>query len=211
VVAGDTKVLRRGEGGGLYLATTGLGMRREGLALGMESIQAGDRVLVSGPVGDHGACVMLAREEFGMRGDLASDAASVLPLTQAARAVPGLRFMRDPTRGGLATVGHELVHATGLRVRLESPAIPVRDTVQSICEILGYDPLFLACEGRVVAVAEPAAAAAILRAWQTTPGGVQAADIGCMDAGPARLELVTELGGTRILEELRDDPLPRIC
>jgi hydrogenase expression/formation protein HypE len=211
VVAGDTKVLRRGEGGGLYLATTGVGIRRRGLELGMHRIQPGDRVLVSGPVGDHGVAVMLAREEFGMRGDLLSDAASVLPLTRAARDIAGLRFMRDPTRGGLATVAHELAHAGDCEVRLDGPAIPVRDTVDSVCEILGFDPLFLACEGRVVAVAEPAAAEHILELWRQLPEGGDAAVIGEIAAGKPRVTLSTELGGTRILEELEDDPLPRIC
>lgn len=211
VIAGDTKVLRRGEGGGIYLATTGVGVRDPQLQLGMRLIQPGDQILVSGPVGDHGVCVMLAREEFGMRGDLTSDSASVLPLTRAARAIPGLRFMRDPTRGGLATVAHEMVHVTGLQVRLNGPAIPVRDPVQAVCEMLGYDPLFLACEGRVVAVAAPDAARQILAAWRALPEGSDAALVGEFRADKARVEMTTELGGRRILEELQDDPLPRIC
>ena len=136
VVAGDTKVLRRGEGGGLYLATTGIGVRLPGPAMGMQKIGLGDRLLVSGPVGDHGIAVMLAREQFGLRGDVRSDAASVLPLTSAALDFDGLRFMRDPTRGGLATVCHEMCHATGLNIRLVQQQVPVRDAVQSVCEIL---------------------------------------------------------------------------
>lgn len=140
VVAGDTKVVRRGEGGGLYLATTGIGFRRAGLDLSQEKIRAGDRIVVSGPVGDHGIAVMLAREQFGLRGELLSDAASVLPLTRALLDLPGLRFMRDPTRGGLATVAHEICRATRLQVRLSQPAIPLRESVVSVCEMLGYDP-----------------------------------------------------------------------
>src|SRR5450756_665337 len=154
VVAGDTKVVPRGEGGGLYLATTGVGLRAASVQLGMQHIRAGDALLVSGPVGDHGIAVMLAREQFGLRGELLSDAASVLPLTQALLKLGGLRFMRDPTRGGLATVAHEIAHATGLTVRLHETYIPVRDPVRAVCEILGYDAMFLACEGRVVAVVE---------------------------------------------------------
>jgi hydrogenase expression/formation protein HypE len=211
VVAGDTKVLPHGEGSGVYFATSGVGVRPTSVQLGMAQIQPSDRVLVSGPVGDHGVCVMLAREEFGMRGDLRSDAADVLPLTRAIRELPGLRFMRDPTRGGLATVGHEIARATGLTVRLSDPDIPVRDPVNSVCEMLGYDPLFLACEGRVVAVASAQDAATILAAWQALPQGRMARDIGSVEAGRARLEIETELGGRRILEELQDDPLPRIC
>jgi hydrogenase expression/formation protein HypE len=211
VVAGDTKVVRRGEGGGLYLATTGVGVRRRGLDLGLVRIRAGDRLLVSGPVGDHGVAVMLAREQFGMRGELRSDAASVLPLAQALIELPGLRFMRDPTRGGLATVCHEISRACGLRVVLDQPRIPVRDPVQSVCEILGYDPLFLACEGRILAVLAPDQAEQALAIWRGLPQGAEAALIGAVQDGRAQVELHTELGGARILEELEDDPLPRIC
>ena len=211
IVAGDTKVLRRGEGGGLYLATTGIGVRLPGPALGMQAIRAGDQLLVSGPVGDHGIAVMLAREQFGLRGDVRSDAASVLPLTSAALEFDGLRFMRDPTRGGLATVCHEVCHATGLDIRLSQPQIPLRDTVQSVCEMLGYDPLFLACEGRVVVVVSASDAPALLDCWQALPEGEGAAIIGSLATGEGRLVLATELGGQRILEELEDDPLPRIC
>jgi hydrogenase expression/formation protein HypE len=211
VVAGDTKVVRRGEGGGLYLATTGVGVAPPEVDLSMSTIRAGDRILVSGPVGDHGIAVMLAREAFGMRGDLLSDAASVLPLTEAVRVLPGVRFMRDPTRGGLATVMHELMHATGLQMRLEGPVVPVRDPVTSVCEMLGYDPLYLACEGRVVAVVAPEVADQVLAAWRALPSGTEAAIVGEVIDGKPRVVLRTELGGERILEELEDDPLPRIC
>lgn len=211
VVAGDTKVLRRGEGGGLYLATTGVGVRAQGLRLGMEHIRAGDRIVVSGPVGDHGIAVLLAREQFGLRGDLVSDAGSVLPLTRAALGCDGLRFMRDPTRGGLATVCHELAQQSGLGVRLEQPCIPVRDAVQSVCDMLGYDPLYLACEGRVVAVVSAARAQELLARWQRLPEGAQAAIIGAIEARRPQVLMATELGGERVLDELEDDPLPRIC
>jgi hydrogenase expression/formation protein HypE len=211
VAAGDTKVLRRGEGGGLYLATTGIGVRPHGLALSMQQIRPGDSLLVSGSVGDHGISVMLAREQFGLSGELKSDAASVLPFTRALLEMEGLRFMRDPTRGGLATVAHEIARATGCSVRLSEPAIPVRDTVRSVCEMLGYDPYYLACEGRVVAVVAPEAAAAALAAWRGLPGGEDAALIGQVDAEGRPVVIETELGGRRMLEELEDDPLPRIC
>uniref|UniRef100_E6QTH3 Carbamoyl phosphate phosphatase, hydrogenase 3 maturation protein n=1 Tax=mine drainage metagenome TaxID=410659 RepID=E6QTH3_9ZZZZ len=211
VAAGDTKVVRRGEGGGLYLATAGIGVRTPGIELGMQHIQAGDAILVSGPVGDHGIAVMLAREQFGLKGELASDCASVLPLTQALLCLPGLRFMRDPTRGGLATVMNEMSRATGLQADLQQTAIPVRDQVTAVCEILGYDPYYLACEGRVVAVVMQDDAAAALAAWRTLPDGQDAALIGHMRTGRAQVVLHTPLGGTRILDELEDDPLPRIC
>jgi hydrogenase expression/formation protein HypE len=210
VTAGDTKVLRRGEGGGLYLATTGVGVRQPGPRPAMSRIKDGDVLLVSGTVGDHGTAVMLARQDFGLRGDLRSDSASVLPLTTAMLQFAGLRFMRDPTRGGVASVANEIARATGMGVRLE-PTIPVTAPVQSVCEMLGYDPLYLACEGRVVAVIDAAEADAALAAWQLVEGGRNAARIGRIVAAEDRVILETELGGERFLEELEDDPLPRIC
>jgi hydrogenase expression/formation protein HypE len=211
IAAGDTKVVRRGEGGGLYLATTGVGIRRPGLRLGLDRICAGDLVMVSGPVGDHGTAVLLAREEFGLKGDLISDAASVLPLAQALWDLPGLRFMRDPTRGGLVTVMHDLAHATGFTVRLEENAIPVHPQVRGVCEILGYDPLYLACEGRVVAVLSAEDAPRALDIWRVLPGGDAAAIIGRLNESGSQVVLQTEIGGERLLDELEDDPLPRIC
>ena len=211
VVAGDTKVVRRGEGGGIYLATTGIGVRPANLKLGLDRVRAGDTILVSGPVGDHGIAVLLAREQFGLSGELQSDAASVFPLTQALVSMEGLRFMRDPTRGGVATVMHEICRATQLEIILQQQAIPVREQVSSVCEMLGYDPMFLACEGRVVAVVDSAQAAQALARWRALPLGKDAAIIGQVCTGRAHVVLETELGGRRILEELEDDPLPRIC
>lgn len=211
VVAGDTKVVRRGEGGGLYLATTGIGVRPRSLSLGISRIQPTDAVLVSGPIGEHGIAVLLAREQFGLRGDVRSDAASVLPLTLALRQFDGLRFMRDPTRGGLATVMHEIARVRGCGMRLTQTAIPVKEPVLAVCDILGYDPYYLACEGRVVAVVAASQAEAALRAWRALPQGREAAIIGHIDASQTRVMLETPLGGARYLEELEDDPLPRIC
>lgn len=211
IAAGDTKVLRRGEGGGLYLATTGIGVRRPGVRLGLDRIGEGDVVLVSGPVGDHGTAVLLAREDFGLKGELMSDAASVLPLTTALLPLSGLRFMRDPTRGGLVTVMHDIACASGLTVRLDEPAIPIQPPVRGVCDILGYDPLYLACEGRVVAVLSPEDAAHALALWRALPGGEGAAIIGRLDDGGPQVVLRTEIGGERLLDELEDDPLPRIC
>ena len=210
VVAGDTKVLRRGEGGGLYLATTGVGIR-QGAKLSMQNIRDGDALIVSGPVGDHGIAVMLAREDFGLRGDIQSDAASVLNLTTAALGFSGLRFMRDPTRGGIATVCSELQRATGMGIRLQQETLPVRDPVQSVCDMLGYDPMYLACEGRVVAVVDPSEASSLLDSWRGLEEGQGAAIIGKVDSSIQHVLMETEIGGERILEELEDDPLPRIC
>lgn len=211
VVGGDTKVLPRGQGGGVYLATTGFGLRDRSPPPALERIEKADAVLVSGPVGDHGIAVMLAREQFGLHGALQSDSASVLPLTRALRELSGVRFMRDPTRGGLATVCHDICRHTGLGVRLEETSVPVRDPVTSVCDILGYDPLFLACEGRVVAVAAPDQAEEVLQRWRCLPQGRQAAIIGRIEGPPAQVVLHTALGGRRLIEELEDDPLPRIC
>ena len=210
VVCGDTKVLPRGEGGGLYLATTGIGIRSK-KKLGLQQIQPGDAIVVSGPVGDHGIAVMLAREQFGLRGDIQSDAASVLELAQAALAYEGLRFMRDPTRGGLATVCSEIQRATAFGIKLLQSGIPVRDPVQSVCDMLGYDPLYLACEGRVVAVIDAAFSAQLLARWKNMEAGKLASIIGYVDAKTRHVLLETELGGERLIEELEDDPLPRIC
>jgi len=210
ISAGDTKVLRRGEGGGLYLATTGVGVRLPGARPALRNIADGDVILVSGPVGDHGTAVMLAREAFGLRGDLQSDAGPVMSLTEPLLAFDGLRFMRDPTRGGIVSIAHEIVRATGLGVRFEA-TIPVRPQVQSVCDMLGYDPYYLACEGRVVAVAAPDQAEAMLAMWRALPAGRDAARIGRIVADSRRVILETPLGGERFLEELEDDPLPRIC
>jgi hydrogenase expression/formation protein HypE len=212
VVAGDTKVVERGDCDGMYLAMTGIGARPRGTALGLERIRAGDRVLVSGTVGEHGAAVMLARHEFGLHGRLASDAASVLPHAQVLMADPGLRFMRDPTRGGLATVAHEIARGTGLSVHLSEDRIPVGDAVQSVCELLGFDPLYLACEGRLVAVvARESAEAALARLHRLAPQAQLIGEIGEIGDGPGGVVLETALGGRRMLDELDDDPLPRIC
>lgn len=211
IVAGDTKVVPRGSGGGLYLATTGLGYRSPQVALGLKHIEAGDRILVSGPVGDHGICVMLAREAFDLKGDVRSDCAPVLAFTAPLALRPGVRFMRDPTRGGLATVAHEIAQATGMTVHLEEAAIPVRDEVRMVCEMLGYDPLYLACEGRVVAVVSENIADDMLQLWRSLPQGEAAAIIGRVEKGRATVLLETPLGGARHLEQLEDDPLPRIC
>lgn len=209
IVTGDTKVVRRGEGGGLYLSTTGVGSRPHDLQLGMSRIGAGDRILVSGPVGDHGTAVLLARGEFSLRGELHSDCANVAPICRALRVIDGLRFMRDPTRGGLATVANEVARATGLGIRLREKDIPLRPEVQSVCEMLGFDPLYLACEGRVVAVVASDAAPRALAAMHEA--GAPASDIGEVVATEAGVVLETELGGERLLEELESDPLPRIC
>ena len=211
VVAGDTKVVPRGQGGGLYLATTGIGLRAADCRLGMGLIRPGDALLVSGPVGDHGIAVMLAREEFDISRHVAVGLCAGHEADAPLAALPGVRFMRDPTRGGLATVAHEIAAATGLGVRLIEARVPVREPVRSFCQMLGYDPYYLACEGRVVAVVAPEIAEAVLSTWRVLPGGAEASAIGTVGEGAGRVVLETEIGGERFVEELEDDPLPRIC
>ncbi|MDD2722417.1 MAG: hydrogenase expression/formation protein HypE [Methylovulum sp.] len=210
VVAGDTKVLRRGQGGGIYFAMTGIGLRPSHLRLGVDQIRPDDLILLSGSIGDHGTAVLLAREQFGLSGELQSDSASVLPITQALITIPGLRFMRDPTRGGVATVAHEIAAATNTTIRLKENPITIADPVRTVCAMLGYDPLYLASEGRVIAVLEPAGAEIALGRLQGL-GYADAAIIGTVVCGRPQVVLETELGGERILPELEDDPLPRIC
>ena len=210
IVAGDTKVLRRGQGGGIYFATTGIGSRDPAIQLGMAQIKPGDAILLSGTAGDHGTAIMLAREQFGLSGSLISDAASVMPITQALLATPGLRFMRDPTRGGIATIAHEIAQATGNAVRFYEADIPIHEQVRAVADMLGYDPLYMACEGRVLAVIDAAYAGAAIQSLHAL-GYSDAAVIGRMETGPAYALIETELGGERILQELEDDPLPRIC
>ena len=211
ITCGDTKVVPRGEGSGVYFTTTGIGERYNDISLGLNKIENGDCILVSGSVGDHGTAIMLAREQFGLSGEIESDNASVAELCQAVYDIPGLRFMRDPTRGGLATVLHEIYRATGLGVLAQETHIPIKDPVRSVCDILGYDPLYLACEGRVLAVVAQEDAQHVLSAWQGLANGADAQIIGVLNKDIKRVVLETELGGQRVLEELEDDPLPRIC
>jgi hydrogenase expression/formation protein HypE len=211
VVTGDTKVLPRGEGGGLYLATTGVGLRPQGTDLGLHRIRAGDSIVVSGPVGDHGIAVMLAREEFEISGDVLSDCGSVIDLAQTAMGIDGLKFMRDPTRAGLAGVAWEISRHAAVTVRLQETAVPVRDSVRMVCEMLGYDPYYLACEGRVVAVVAQEQANELVSSWCELPSGQDAVVIGRIEEGPSRIVLETEISGERLLDDLEEDPLPRIC
>jgi len=146
-----------------------------------------------------------------LSGTLDSDSDSVIPLTQAILDLPGLRFMRDPTRGGLATVLHEMVLATGMGIQLAEAQIPIRGNVRSVCDMLGYDPLYLACEGRVVAIVSAKAVDEVLQRWQALPQGRDARRIGVVVPDHNRVLVRNEWGGERVLQELEDDPLPRIC
>ena len=213
VAAGDTKVVERGKADGLYVTTAGIGVVALDAGLGPERARPGDRVLVSGTLGDHGMAVMIARGELELEVELVSDTAPVHELTASLLELgDGLRWMRDPTRGGLATALNELVQQANLAVVLDEAALPLRPAVVGACEILGIDPLYVANEGRLVAVVAPKAADAALAALQAHSLGAEAALIGEVRADPEGLVLLdTALGGSRIVDMLVGDPLPRIC
>jgi hydrogenase expression/formation protein HypE len=213
VAAGDTKVVERGAADGLYITTTGLGLREPRVDLDVRRVQPGDRVLLSGGIAEHGIAVMLARGNLQLELDFESDSAPVHELARALCALgDGLRWMRDPTRGGVATLLNELAAGTGAGVLLREDAIPVRDDVRAACELLGIDPLYVANEGKLVAVVAPDAAADALAALRAHPLGVRAAEIGEVRVDDLALVVAeTPFGGSRIVDMLVGDPLPRIC
>jgi hydrogenase expression/formation protein HypE len=213
VVAADTKVVERGNADGLYVNTAGLGRIPNGVDLGFERVRPGDRVLVSGTLGDHGMAVMIARGELALEVDLESDTAAVHELTSALLELgDAVHWMRDPTRGGLATTLNELAQRAEVGVVLSEAALPLRPTVVGACEILGIDPLYVANEGKIVAVVAPGAAGHALATLRAHPLGLEAALIGEVRDDPDRLVLLdTAFGGTRIVDVLVGDPLPRIC
>lgn len=214
VLGGDTKVVEHGKADGMYIATTGIGVVDERVRLGAGAVRPGDKVIVSGPIGDHGITILLARGDLDLEAELKSDTRSVWPLVESliARAGPGLRWMRDPTRGGVASALNELARDAGVGVVLKEEAIPVRDVVRGACEILGLDPLYIACEGQILAVAAPEFADAALEALANFPGVERPSLIGEIREEPVRTLLVeTAYGGSRFVDMLVGDPLPRIC
>ena len=213
VAAGDTKVVERGKADGLYVTTAGIGVLEHDLVLEPSRVQPGDRVLLSGSLADHGMAVMIARGDLRLEGDVASDTAPIHELAASLLALGGaLRWMRDPTRGGLATALNELAAQSALAVRLREEAIPVRPAVTAACEILGIDPLYVANEGKLVAIVAENAAAEALRLLREHPLGAGAVEIGVVEPEPESMVLLdTALGGSRIVDLLVGDPLPRIC
>lgn len=214
IVSGDTKVVEHGKADGMYITTTGIGSLIRGVKLDPRSIRAGDKVLLSGPIGDHGVTILLARGELDLEAELASDTRSVLPLVEALAAAtgPGLRWMRDPTRGGVATSLNELARDSGLGIVLEEDAVPMHDAVRGACELLGLDPLHIANEGQFLAIVTPEYSDAAINALNLLPGGENARIIGTVCEQPAGAVLVTtSYGGSRIVDMLVGDPLPRIC
>ena len=214
VAGGDTKVVEHGKADGMYITTAGIGRAIPELKISPARVRPGDRVILSGPIGDHGITILLARGELDIEGDLKSDTRSVLPFVEAlARACgDGVHWMRDPTRGGVATSLNELALDCGLAIVIEEEKIPVRDGVRGACELLGLDPLHIANEGQVIAVVAPDHADAALAAIHETPGGECATIIGEISEQPAGAVVVkSSYGGTRIIDMLVGDPLPRIC
>jgi hydrogenase expression/formation protein HypE len=214
ILGGDTKVVEHGKTDRMYITTTGIGRMLPDLTIDPASVRPGDRVLLSGPIGDHGITILLARGELDLEAELRSDTRSVFPLVEAlaGAAAPGLRWMRDPTRGGVATSLNELALDSGLAIHIAEEQIPVRDAVRGACELLGLDPLHIANEGQFLAVVSPELADAALAALRATDGGAEAAMIGDVREEPAAAVLVTTpYGGTRIVDMLVGDPLPRIC
>lgn len=214
VVGGDTKVVEHGKADGMYITTAGIGKVDPRVRCSPRSVRPGDQILLSGPIGDHGITILLARGEIDLEADIRSDTRSVLPLVEALidAAAPGLRWMRDPTRGGVATSLNELALDSGLGIVLWEESIPTRDPVRGACELLGLDPLHIANEGQLLAVVAPELADAALEALRAAPGGSEAARIGEVRDEPARTVLgVAAYGGTRVVDMLVGDPLPRIC
>ncbi len=214
IVGGDTKVVERGKADGMYITTTGIGRPMSQVKIDTRSVRVGDKIILSGPIGDHGITILLARGELDLEADLSSDTRCVLPLIEAMveQAGPGIRWMRDPTRGGVATSLNELARDCGQGIVLSEEEIPMRDEVRGACELLGLDSLHVANEGQFLAVVAPEYADAALNALNRTDGGEEALIVGEVQAEPACAVLVTtRYGGSRIVDMLVGDPLPRIC
>jgi hydrogenase expression/formation protein HypE len=213
IVAGDTKVVPRGAADQLFLHVAGLGRLRDGVGLAPHLVQAGDCILVSGTLGDHGIAILTAREGFDFEGDIVSDSASVFDLVTALLENHiDVRWMRDPTRGGVAAILHELVESAQITVELDEPALPVTPVVRGACELLGLDPLQVANEGKVLAVVSAADADRAIEIWRRMPNGSCAAMIGRVcDAARPEVVIRSALGVVRVLDEPAGAPLPRIC
>ncbi len=213
IVTGDTKVVQRGKADGCYINTAGVGVIEYPGVLGIATVRPGDAVIVSGPVGDHGITVMLARGELDIEADIESDSAPVNGLVADLLAsVPGVRAMRDATRGGVATILNEVAKAANVAVVVDEDAVPVRAEVRGASELLGIDPLYVASEGRIVVFVDGEQADAALAAMRQHPLGEKAAVVGRVKDDPPGLVLLnTAFGGTRICDMLVGDPLPRIC
>ncbi|MDY7016196.1 MAG: hydrogenase expression/formation protein HypE [Cyanobacteriota bacterium] len=213
IVTGDTKVVQRGAADKLFLNTTGIGIIPAGISVSARSLQPGDAILTNGYLGDHGAAILIARGELALETTIESDCQPLNGLVEAMLEVcPEVRAMRDATRGGLATVLNEFAMSSEVGIRLAEDALPVREEVKGLCELLGLDPLYLANEGKLVAVVPPARAEAVLAAMRSHPTGTEAQQIGEVIASPPGVVLLQTCFGTeRIVDLLVGDQLPRIC
>ncbi len=214
IMAGDTKVVERGHADGMYICTAGVGRIDPRATLSPDALKPGDRILLSGAVGEHGTAIMLARGEFDLDAEIESDTRSLWPAVDALLESAGrhLRCLRDATRGGVASVLNELARASSVAMLVDESAVPVPPAVAGAAEILGIDPMYVANEGKLVAFVAPQAAAAALGALRTVPGCEAAAEIGEVRTEPPGMVLVqTGFGGRRVMDQLVGDPLPRIC
>jgi hydrogenase expression/formation protein HypE len=213
IIAGDTKVVQKGKADGLYINTAGVGAIPANLNIGGELACPGDVVIISGLIGDHGIAVLSARGELGFESDIASDVAPLNHLVNAMlQASQQVHVLRDPTRGGLATSLNEIALQSGVGITIDEESIPVRPAVNAACEMLGFDPLYVANEGKLIAIVAPEAAEKILTAMRAHPYGTQAVVIGRVVEKPAgRVLMKTSLGTTRIVDMLAGEMLPRIC
>jgi len=213
VVTGDTKVVERGKGDGVFITTTGIGVVPEGVEIAGDRARPGDAILLSGTLGDHGVAILSQREHLGFATDLGSDSAALHGLVAAMlEAVPEIHALRDPTRGGLGTTLNELARQSGVGMRIRETAIPVRPEVLAACELLGLDPLYVANEGKLVAICPPERAEALVAAMRAHPLGRAAARIGeVVEDAHALVRMDTALGGSRVVDWLSGEQLPRIC
>jgi len=214
VVGGDTKVVERGAADGMYICTAGIGERDPRARLAADAIRPGDRILLSGSIGEHGTAIMLARGEFDLDADIESDTRSLWPVADALleEAGPSLRCMRDATRGGVASVLNELARSSRVAMLVHEARVPVDPAVAGASEILGIDPMYVANEGKLVAFVAPESADGALAALRSVPGCERAAEIGEVRTEPPGMVLVeTSFGGKRVMDQLVGDPLPRIC
>jgi hydrogenase expression/formation protein HypE len=214
IIAGDTKVVERGHADGMYICTSGIGLHDPRAHLSPAALRPGDRILLSGSIGEHGTAIMLARNEFELDAEIESDTRSLWPVvdTLLAAAGPGLRCLRDATRGGVASVLNELARSSSVAMIVRESAVPVRPEVAGAAEILGIDPMYVANEGKLVAFVAPELADAALAAMRAVPGCEEAAEIGEVRTEPPGMVLVqTSFGGRRVMDQLVGDPLPRIC
>jgi hydrogenase expression/formation protein HypE len=213
IVTGDTKVVEKGKGDGLFINTTGIGLVPEGVDLSADRARPGDKVLLSGFIGDHGIAILAQRTGLEFETQIQSDSAALHTIVaDMLNAAPGIRCMRDPTRGGVSSTLNEIAQQSKVGIEIEEARLPIREQVRGACELLGLDPLYVANEGKLIAIVAPAAAEAVLRAMRRHPLGAEAQIIGTVgNSHPGFVTMRTPLGTTRIVDMLSGDQLPRIC